>query len=187
MAVGAAVQRVPLTLLLVLASLFATLLQRRRGVLPDNLVTLLVGMGVGTALVLVDPGWTLNRADDEGLPQLFFDFCLPPITFAAALNEGAKATWHGIAFAVFATVFTALSMGLVLETWFGQVHHQFWSCFSQGCLIWATILTPVNSRSSIRKAESSLDHDEAELAAMLKADHDRWGPLIKTIGFTAES
>lgn len=27
----------------------------------------------------------------------------------------------------------------------------------------------------------------AELAAMLKADHDRWGPLIKSIGFTAES
>jgi len=27
----------------------------------------------------------------------------------------------------------------------------------------------------------------AELAALLKADHDRWGPLIKSIGFTADS
>ncbi len=27
----------------------------------------------------------------------------------------------------------------------------------------------------------------AELAAMLKADTERWGPLVKTIGFTAES
>jgi len=26
-----------------------------------------------------------------------------------------------------------------------------------------------------------------ELAAMLKADTDRWGPIVKTIGFTAES
>ena len=27
----------------------------------------------------------------------------------------------------------------------------------------------------------------AELAAMLKADNERWGPLIKSIGFTADS
>jgi tripartite-type tricarboxylate transporter receptor subunit TctC len=27
----------------------------------------------------------------------------------------------------------------------------------------------------------------AELAAMLKADHDRWAPLVKAIGFTADS
>lgn len=27
----------------------------------------------------------------------------------------------------------------------------------------------------------------AELAARLKADHDRWGPIVKAIGFTAES
>jgi tripartite-type tricarboxylate transporter receptor subunit TctC len=27
----------------------------------------------------------------------------------------------------------------------------------------------------------------AELAALLKQDTDRWGPLIKTIGFTADS
>jgi len=27
----------------------------------------------------------------------------------------------------------------------------------------------------------------SELAALLKADHDRWGPLIRSIGFTAES
>lgn len=27
----------------------------------------------------------------------------------------------------------------------------------------------------------------AELAARLKADHDRWGPIVKSIGFTAES
>ena len=26
----------------------------------------------------------------------------------------------------------------------------------------------------------------AELAAMLKADTERWGPLVKAIGFTAE-
>ena len=24
-------------------------------------------------------------------------------------------------------------------------------------------------------------------SAMLKADHDRWGPIVKTIGFTADS
>lgn len=34
------------------------------------------------------------------------------------------------------------------------------------------------------KAESSTP---AELAARLKADHDRWGPIVKSIGFTAES
>jgi tripartite-type tricarboxylate transporter receptor subunit TctC len=27
----------------------------------------------------------------------------------------------------------------------------------------------------------------AELAGMLKADHERWGPIVRTIGFTAES
>jgi tripartite-type tricarboxylate transporter receptor subunit TctC len=27
----------------------------------------------------------------------------------------------------------------------------------------------------------------AELAALLKRDTDRWGPLVKTIGFTADS
>jgi tripartite-type tricarboxylate transporter receptor subunit TctC len=27
----------------------------------------------------------------------------------------------------------------------------------------------------------------AELAALLKADTEKWGPLVKTVGFTAES
>ena len=27
----------------------------------------------------------------------------------------------------------------------------------------------------------------AELAALLKADGERWGPIVKAIGFTAES
>jgi tripartite-type tricarboxylate transporter receptor subunit TctC len=27
----------------------------------------------------------------------------------------------------------------------------------------------------------------AELAALLKADTERWGPIVKAIGFTAES
>ena len=26
-----------------------------------------------------------------------------------------------------------------------------------------------------------------ELGSMLRADHDRWGPIVKTIGFTADS
>ena len=26
-----------------------------------------------------------------------------------------------------------------------------------------------------------------ELRTMLKADYDRWGPIVKTIGFTADS
>ena len=31
------------------------------------------------------------------------------------------------------------------------------------------------------------DATPAELAALLKADTERWGPLIKSIGFTADS
>jgi hypothetical protein len=32
-----------------------------------------------------------------------------------------------------------------------------------------------------------LSSTPAELALRLKADHDRWGPIVRKIGFTADS
>jgi hypothetical protein len=197
---------IPLTLIVVITSLISILIHKRipkNSIIPDNLVTLIIGLIVGSSILLLlfqssstkeqedssgkkssSHEWILANSNDEQLPQLFFDFCLPPIVFAAALNEGHVTSWSGVIFALSSTIFTALTLGQVLDYFFGHDittagllttstntvgKISYWNCFTKGCLFWSTILTPVNSRLSIRKAEQGLDHDDDEVSLLLPA------------------
>lgn len=127
---------------LALSTLFMTVFNRFRpkNWLPDSAVNVFCGIAVG---------FLLGTPDETDLLQdlftnIFFDICMPPIAFAAALNE-SRASLGGIIFAIAATSLTTFLIGQALQSHFTTEDNGN-GCLVRGCMVWGVVMAPVNAR-----------------------------------------
>jgi NhaP-type Na+/H+ or K+/H+ antiporter len=113
---------------------------RPKNWIPDSTITIFCGLLVG--FLLGNP----NETDlgEEMFTTIFFDICMPPIAFAAALNE-SRTSVSGVIFAIISTTLSTYLIGQSIE------HHflgdsEAAGCVVKGCMIWGVVMAPVNAR-----------------------------------------
>ncbi|KAH9252034.1 hypothetical protein BASA81_010016 [Batrachochytrium salamandrivorans] len=148
-------------LVVTLALVFVVNKFRPKNWLPDNTLVVLAGITLGIFMQYPSP----TDLYQAMFATVFYEYLLPPIVFAASLNQ-TRHTCASLSFALGTVVFTTLFIGKWMELYIGDA-----SCLMMGCLLWGVILAPVSARYAIASHEM---HEVEDLASFLPSGVNAW-------------